>query len=85
MSSFLRFLLINSLLFMPKITSIGWKKFEKFLLFVGYVFKRQRGDRRVYWRTNLKRPVIFCQHIKNCLSLLFEIIYEYSGLIIMNI
>lgn len=43
---------------MPKITSISWKKFEKFLLFVGCVFKRQKGDHRVYWRAGLKRPVI---------------------------
>ncbi|MBU0578861.1 type II toxin-antitoxin system HicA family toxin [Patescibacteria group bacterium] len=43
---------------MPKIVPISWKKFEKFLLFIGCEFKRQKGDHRVYWRTNLKRPII---------------------------
>lgn len=33
---------------MPKITPINWKTFEKFLLFVGCEFKRQKGDHRVY-------------------------------------
>jgi predicted RNA binding protein YcfA (HicA-like mRNA interferase family) len=43
---------------MPSIVPIDWKKFEKFLLFVGCEFTRQKGDHRVYWRTNLKRPNI---------------------------
>jgi predicted RNA binding protein YcfA (HicA-like mRNA interferase family) len=43
---------------MPSITPIKWKKFEKFLLYVGCRFKRQKGDHRVYWRSDLKRPVI---------------------------
>ena len=43
---------------MPRITPISWKKFEKFLLFVGCVFERARGDHRVYARADLKRPVV---------------------------
>lgn len=43
---------------MPRITPIHWKRFEKFLLFVGCEFKRQKGDHRVYDRNGLKRPVI---------------------------
>lgn len=43
---------------MPSITPIDWKEFEKFLLFIGCKFKRQKGDHRIYWRTDLKRPVI---------------------------
>lgn len=43
---------------MPSITPIDWKKFEKFLLFIGCEFKRQKGDHRVYWRADLKRPII---------------------------
>ncbi len=43
---------------MPSITPIDWKDFEKFLLYVGCEFQRQKGDHRVYWRSDLKRPVI---------------------------
>lgn len=43
---------------MPRITPIHYKKFEKFLLYVGCVFVRQKGDHRVYSRADLIRPVI---------------------------
>lgn len=43
---------------MPKIQSIHWKEFEKFLFRVGCKFKRERGDHRVYWKEGIKRPVI---------------------------
>ncbi len=43
---------------MPKFTSIHWKRFEKFLLYIGCVFEREKGDHRIYWRANLKRPVV---------------------------
>jgi len=43
---------------MPRIQSIHWKEFEKFLLKIGCEFKRERGDHRVYWKEGLKRPVI---------------------------
>jgi predicted RNA binding protein YcfA (HicA-like mRNA interferase family) len=43
---------------MPGITPLDWKRFEKFLLYIGCEFKRQKGDHRVYWRSDLKRPVI---------------------------
>jgi predicted RNA binding protein YcfA (HicA-like mRNA interferase family) len=43
---------------MPRITPISWQKFEKFLLFVGCSFKRQKGDHRIYDRSGLKRPII---------------------------
>ncbi len=43
---------------MPRIVPIHWKRFEKFLLFVGCVFERERGDHRIYWRENIKRPVV---------------------------
>lgn len=35
------------------------KKFEKFLIFVGCKFKRQKGDHLIYDRADLKRPVVF--------------------------
>ena len=43
---------------MPKITPLSWKEFEKFLLYVGCEYKRQKGDHRVYWRAGLNRPII---------------------------
>jgi len=43
---------------MSRITPLDWKQFEKFLLFVGCTFERQKGDHRVYWRKGLSRPVI---------------------------
>ncbi|PIR83927.1 hypothetical protein COU18_00745 [Candidatus Kaiserbacteria bacterium CG10_big_fil_rev_8_21_14_0_10_51_14] len=41
-----------------KLGSIHWKKFEEFLLSEGCVFKREKGDHRVYSKLGLKRPVI---------------------------
>jgi predicted RNA binding protein YcfA (HicA-like mRNA interferase family) len=43
---------------MPRIQSIHWKEFEKFLLKFGCVFKREKGDHRVYWKEGIKRPII---------------------------
>lgn len=44
---------------MPSIRPISWKKFEKFVLYVGCRFERQKGDHRIYSRSDLKRPVVF--------------------------
>jgi len=43
---------------MGKIKQIHWKEFEKFLFLEGCVFKREKGDHRVYWKEGIKRPVI---------------------------
>ncbi len=43
---------------MPRLPSISWKKFEKFLLFVGCKFVREKGDHRIYWRIGMTRPVV---------------------------
>jgi len=43
---------------MPRIAPLHWKKFDKFLLYVGCQFIREEGDHRIYWRDDLKRPVI---------------------------
>jgi predicted RNA binding protein YcfA (HicA-like mRNA interferase family) len=43
---------------MPRIVSISWKKFEKFLFFVGCDFVREKGDHRIYNRPGLLRPII---------------------------
>jgi len=37
---------------------IHWKKFEKFLIYIGCHFEREKGDHRIYWREGLKRPVV---------------------------
>lgn len=43
---------------MAHLTPINWRKFEKFLLFIGCGFKREKGDHRIYWREGLLRPVV---------------------------
>lgn len=43
---------------MAHLTPIHWNKFEKFLLFVGCRFEREKGDHRIYWRDGLERPVV---------------------------
>ena len=43
---------------MPKIHSISWRKFEKFLLSIGCIFKREKGDHRIYWKEDIKRPIV---------------------------
>ena len=43
---------------MNRIIPIFWQEFEKFLLFIGCEFKREKGDHRIYWREGLKRPIV---------------------------
>ena len=43
---------------MPKIKSVHWKEFERFLLAVGCVFKREKGDHRIYWKVGINRPIV---------------------------
>jgi predicted RNA binding protein YcfA (HicA-like mRNA interferase family) len=43
---------------MSGITPIRWQRFEKFLLFIGCRLEREKGDHRIYWRGDLKRPVV---------------------------
>ncbi|MDQ5949470.1 MAG: hypothetical protein QG589_596 [Patescibacteria group bacterium] len=43
---------------MPKISRVHWKKFEKFLLYVGCEFVREKGDHRIYYRHGLTRPIV---------------------------
>jgi predicted RNA binding protein YcfA (HicA-like mRNA interferase family) len=43
---------------MSGITPIRWQRFEKFLLFVGCRLEREKGDHKIYWRNDLKRPVV---------------------------
>lgn len=43
---------------MPHIAPIQWERFAQFLLYVGCVFVRQKGDHRIYWREGFKRPIV---------------------------
>ena len=43
---------------MAHLTSINWKVFERFVLFVGCKLEREKGDHRIYWRSDLERPVV---------------------------
>lgn len=46
---------------MGEIGSVSWKDFEKFLLANGCVFKRIKGDHRVYWKNGIRRPIVVPQ------------------------
>lgn len=37
---------------------MSWKKFERFLIFIGCQFVREKGDHRIYWRQGMTRPVV---------------------------
>lgn len=43
---------------MPKLTPIHYKKFEKFLIYIGCTFDRQKGSHRIYKRPDLKKPIV---------------------------
>jgi len=69
---------------MARLIPIHWKKFEKFLLFIGCEFVREKGDHRVYWREDLKRPIIIPRQrdlpifiIKNNLRILGISVEQY--------
>src|SRR4029078_11169368 len=69
---------------MPHLAPIHYREFEKFLLYVGCIYKRQSGDHRVYWRSGLNRPIIVPTYkalpifvIRNNLRLLSISVEEY--------
>jgi len=43
---------------MAKITPTTWKEFEKFLLFIGCTFERQKASHRIYNKPGLPRPIV---------------------------
>lgn len=49
---------------MSKFSPIHWRKFDRFLLYIGCKLERERGDHRIYWRTGLKRPVVIPRDTK---------------------
>jgi predicted RNA binding protein YcfA (HicA-like mRNA interferase family) len=73
---------------MPKISPIHWKKFEKFLKFIGCTYKRTRGDHLIYGRSGLKRPIVFPKDteipvfvIRNNLRILEMGVEEYAEIL----
>lgn len=43
---------------MPRVASVHWKEFEKFLFKVGCELVREKGDHRIYWKEGIKRPIV---------------------------
>jgi len=43
---------------MPRIAPIDWRRFEKFLFFLGCILVREHGDHRIYQKPGLKRPIV---------------------------
>lgn len=43
---------------MAHLAPVHYKKFDKFLRYIGCEFIRQRGDHRIYQRADLKRPIV---------------------------
>lgn len=69
---------------MSGLTQIDWKRFEKFLIFVGCRLIRERGDHRIWGRTGLRRPVVISRSpnipifvIRNNLRVLGISVSEY--------
>lgn len=52
---------------MPKLSPIHWRKFEKFLFYVGCHFARSKGAHRIYKRKDLARPVVVTVSKKNAI------------------
>ncbi len=43
---------------MSRLAPIDYKRFDKFLKYIGCKFVRQKGDHRVYTKANLIRPIV---------------------------
>ena len=73
---------------MAKLAPIHWRKFEKFLLFVGCDFTREKGDHRIYSRPGLPRPIVMPRDtqlpvfiIRNNLRILQISVDEYLNIL----
>ena len=44
---------------MPRITPLPYRKYIRFLEYIGCRFSRQKGSHLIYERSDLKRPVVF--------------------------
>lgn len=69
---------------MPHLAPVNWRRFEKFLLYIGCTFEREKGDHRIYWRQGLNRPVVIPRDtqlpifiIRNNLRVLGVTVEEY--------
>ena len=72
---------------MSGLTPTDWKRFEKFLSFVGCTLLREKGDHRIWGRTGLKRPVVIPKTsaipvfvIRNNLRVLGISVQEYADI-----
>jgi len=43
---------------MPRLTPLPFKQFEKFLLYIGCTYERQKGGHRIYSKPGLSRPIV---------------------------
>ncbi len=43
---------------MPHLTPIDYRKFHKFLIYIGCEFVRKHGSHCIYQRSDLKRPIV---------------------------
>jgi len=73
---------------MPGLIQTDWKRFEKFLKFVGCTLVREKGDHRVWARTGRRRPVVIPKSstipvfvIRNNLRVLGISVAEYLDII----
>ena len=69
---------------MPKLRVVKRKDFEKFLVFIGCVFKRQRGSHIIYKKTGLNRPIVIVADkelsfrvVRSCLKTLNMSVDQY--------
>ena len=42
----------------PRITPLSWKILEKIFILDGFVYKRTRGDHRLYEKPGVIRPIV---------------------------
>ncbi|HLC49556.1 MAG TPA: type II toxin-antitoxin system HicA family toxin [Candidatus Andersenbacteria bacterium] len=43
---------------MARLTPLPYKKFEKFLLYIGCTYERQKGSHKIYSKAGLPRPIV---------------------------
>ena len=74
---------------MSYLKPVHYKKFEKFLLYIGCYFVRQKGSHRIYKREGLIRPIVIPANkdipifiIRNNLRILSISVKEYMKLLL---
>lgn len=61
---------------MSKLPSLSWKKVEKGLKTIGFVFDRQKGSHRVYYHPKTNVTVVVPQHLEIKKGTLMQIIRQ---------